>query len=250
MPPVRNPLNPSQTAKRPFVLSVPLALPLAFPLSAAVTLVWLVSAALLLPAGAQTPAASAPKPAASAPAPRAATGSSPTWSQLTPAQQQALKPLGANWAGMNEGHKRKWIALSANFSTLPPTEQATLHSRMADWASLSAEQRAQARLNFAEAKKLPADEKKAQWQAYQALSPEERQKLAAGASPKPAGAATAVKPVSPQKLATVPKAKPDPAAPALPKPPQRIGAAPGQVNQNTLLPQNAAGAPPPPANRQ
>ena len=72
------------------------------------------------------------------------------------------------------------------------------------------EQRAQARLNFGKTKELSRqltpEEKKARWEAYQALSPEEKQKLAAKASPNPTGAATAVKPVSPQKLAAVPHA--------------------------------------------
>ena len=53
------------------------------------------------------------------------------------------------------------------------------------------------------AKQLTAEEKKAKWQAYQALSLEEKSKLAAKASPKPKGAATAIKPVAPQKLVKI-----------------------------------------------
>jgi hypothetical protein len=83
-----------------------------------------------------------------------------------------------------------------------------MHSRMNEWVTLSPQQRAQARLNFARtkelSKQLTPEEKKAKWETYQALSPEEKQKLAAKANPKPAGAATAVKPVAPQKLAPVP----------------------------------------------
>ncbi len=79
---------------------------------------------------------------------------------------------------------------------------------MNEWVTLSPQQRAQARLNFAKtkelSKQLTPEEKKAKWESYQALSPEEKQKLAAKASPKPTGAATAVKPVAPQKLAPVP----------------------------------------------
>ena len=48
---------------------------------------------------------------------------------------------------------------------------------MTEWVALSPNQRSEARLNFAEARKLPPEEKKAKWQAYQALSAEERQKL-------------------------------------------------------------------------
>lgn len=84
-----------------------------------------------------------------------------------------------------------------------------MHGRMSEWVALSPQQRAEARLNFAKtrelSKQLTPEEKKAKWQAYQALSPEEKQKLAAKASSKPAGAATAVKPVARQKLAVIPQ---------------------------------------------
>ena len=112
-------------------------------------------------------------------------------------------------SGIGEAQKRKWLAVSKNYPALPAPEQAKLHSRMTEWTSLSQQQRSQARLNFAETKKLSPGDQSANWQAYQALSPEDRQKLAAKASPKPAGAATAVKPVPEQKLAAVPAARPD-----------------------------------------
>jgi hypothetical protein len=135
--------------------------------------------------------------------------SRPAWVELTPMQQQSLKPLAGSWdTNISEPQKRKWLEISKNYPSLPPEGQAILHSRMNEWIALSAEQRAQARLNFAKtkelSKQLTPEEKKAKWQTYQALSPEEKQKLAEKASPKPAGAATAVKPVAPQKLAAVP----------------------------------------------
>ncbi len=87
-----------------------------------------------------------------------------------------------------------------------------MHSRMNEWVNMSPQDRAAARLNFAKtkelSKQLTPDEKKAKWETYQALSPEEKAKLAAKASPKPAGAATAVKPVPTQKLAVTPKSLP------------------------------------------
>ncbi|CAN5212118.1 hypothetical protein BH10PSE16_BH10PSE16_19120 [soil metagenome] len=109
---------------------------------------------------------------------------------------------------MSEAQKRKWQEISKNYSRLTPEGQATLNSRMNEWVALSPQQRAQARLNFGKTKELSRqltpEEKKAKWEAYQALSPEEKQKLASKASPRPSGAATAVKPVAPQKLATIP----------------------------------------------
>lgn len=140
--------------------------------------------------------------------------SRPSWSELTAMQQQALKPLAQSWNVISEGQKRKWLEISKNYPALPLADQATMHSRMNEWVTLSPQQRAEARLNFAKtkelSKQLTPDEKKAKWQSYQALSPEEKQKLAAKGTPKPAGAATAVKPVAPQKLAVVPKNAPQP----------------------------------------
>ena len=176
-----------------------------------------------------TPASSPPsgKPPASGPA----------WSQLTPLQQQALAPLASSWnTSMSEPQKRKWLEISKNYGTLTPQAQATLNSRMSEWVALSPQQRAQARLNFGKtlelSKQLTPEEKKAKWEAYQALSLEEKQKLAATASPKPNGAATAVKPVAPQKLATVPAqpasrqaSKPVPKISPLPAAPVAVPAA-------------------------
>lgn len=161
------------------------------------------------------PVTSAPLPTASKPAVANVKPASPivvakpAWTELTVPQQQALKPLAATWNSISEAQKRKWLEVSKNYPTLPPAGQATMHSRMNEWVAMSPQDRAAARLNFAKTKELskqltPA-EKKAKWETYQALSPEEKAKLAAKATPKPAGAATAVKPVPPQKLAVTPK---------------------------------------------
>ncbi|MFM6991176.1 MAG: DUF3106 domain-containing protein [Rhodoferax sp.] len=116
----------------------------------------------LAQAGARPAAGATPVTASTAVAAEA----KPLWKDLTPAQQQSLKPLAANWSGINEGQKRKWIALSKNFPAKSPAEQAKLHSRMTEWVSLSQQQRTQARLNFAETKTLSPSEKTAQWNAF------------------------------------------------------------------------------------
>ncbi|MBC7437647.1 MAG: DUF3106 domain-containing protein [Bdellovibrionales bacterium] len=193
-----------------------------------------IASAPLKPAAvAASAAASSPRPLASKPQtgprmPAANTG----WNELTPPQQQALKPLQSIWGTLTQGHKRKWLAVSQTYPKMAPAEQATLHSRMTEWTGLSTRQRSEARLNFAEVKQHSPDEKKAKWEAYQALSPEERQKLAAGAMAKPQGAAPAVKPVPPQKLASVPPGQSTHKHPS-------IAGTSGKLDQNTLLPQPA-----------
>ncbi|MDD2713694.1 MAG: DUF3106 domain-containing protein [Simplicispira sp.] len=132
--------------------------------------------------------------------------SGPGWEQLNTPQKLALYPLAPRWAILSEVQKRRWLLIAKTFSTLPPTEQERLHNRMTDWASLSAQQRSQARLNYAVTNKLAPDNKRAQWEAYQALSTEEKNRLAAAAARRTMGAATAVRPVSPRKLVQVPAA--------------------------------------------
>ena len=193
-----------------------------------------------LPVVAQSPAASQPaaqlpvKPLMAASAVKSLTApkvpSKPLWQELTPAQQLSLKPLAGNWNTLEEAQKRKWIAIAANYPTLDPAEQTKLHNRMTDWVSLSYQQRVQARFNFAQSKKLSATEKATNWEAYQALSPEEKKKLATLAPPKVTGAAIAAKPLLPQKITQIPVTRQ-----TLIETPKTITAT-HAVNRNTLLP--------------
>lgn len=154
------------------------------------------------------------------------------WRSLSPAQKEALRPLAGKWHELPEDRKRKWIEISRNYHSLSPVEQAKLHSRMTEWVSLSQQQRTQARLNYVEAQKLPADEKAAQWQAYQELSTEEKRRLAARAPVKSTGAAVP-KPAAAEKLTPVPVTRRTPKPPDAPTPALPIHA-------NTLLPQPAS----------
>jgi Protein of unknown function (DUF3106) len=144
------------------------------------------------------PAPVAPKVLAQA-APDAS--AAPEWTQLSPAQQAALRPLAGSWAGMPAAQKRKWIKISENFAANPPAEKERLHSNMSEWAALTPQQRTQARLNFAETRALTdgltPEQRQTQWQAYQLLSPEEKKKLAASSRGLPSGAAVAVRPADP-----------------------------------------------------
>lgn len=149
-------------------------------------------------------------PASTAPAERAATTTAsqgPAWRNLKASEQTALAPLEKQWAGLSGSQKRRWLALAQNFATLPEPEQQKLHSRMAEWASLSSQQRNQARLNYANTHRLGSEQKRAQWEAYQALSAKERQELAAKGANKPLGAAPALRPVAPKKLVQIPAAR-------------------------------------------
>lgn len=169
-------------------------------------------------------------------APVAPAVTKPVWQELTPPQQQALAPLAGAWNTLSEAHKRKWLALSVNFPKLSTAEQAMLRSRMTEWAAMSPQQRTQARLNFGETKRMSPDDKKAKWEAYQALPAEEKRKLATDAAVKPPTTAAAVKPVPKQKLATVPSPLRDTKTP-------RIAIGPQTESGSPALPAGAAPAP-------
>lgn len=156
------------------------------------------------PAAQPVTAGSAPK--------AAAVGNGPQWTDLSPAQQQALKPLATKWNTLSELQRRKWIALAQNYPQMSPSEQTKLQSRMTEWASLSMQQRDQARVNFAQAKAIPPDERQEKWRKYQELSPAEKAALANKAKATPKGAAPAIKPAASQQLTVVAKKPRTPAS--------------------------------------
>jgi hypothetical protein len=131
------------------------------------------------------------------------------WQDLSAAQQSTLKPLAQRWQTMSPDQKRKWLELSKNYSSMTPAEQAMLQERMAGWATLSPEQRALARQNFAQhralTRGLTPEQRKAQWQAYELLSPEEKQKLAASSQKPLIGAAIEINPSNPLKNSAPPQ---------------------------------------------
>ncbi|HSB24919.1 MAG TPA: DUF3106 domain-containing protein [Burkholderiaceae bacterium] len=221
---------------------------------------WLWSALLALLLAGTTAHAQPP-----APVKRPAESGGPSWASLTPEQRSVLAPLQNEWPSIDATRKAKWLNLAARYPKLPADDQRRIHERMTQWAHMSPQERAQARLNYQQAKQLPKEERQDQWHAYQALPESERKALAnraqAGAKAQPAGkpmpepsnkrnmvvnpanSSARVKPVAPTVVQAVPGAtttlvtrQPTPPAhqPAgLPK----IAATPGFVDRNTLLPQ-------------
>ncbi len=161
-----------------------------------------------------------------------------TWNSLNAEQKRALKPLSAQWRGLSGEHQRKWIALTHNFSRMSPEEQETLQGRMSEWAKLTPAQRTQARMNYYEIRRVPADEKRAKWEEYQALPAEERERLAGDRPKAPAGVAPALR-QTPRTRVLRPGDSPNPSA---------VATSPGTlrpavpVNRNTLLPQPPSSA--------
>lgn len=117
----------------------------------------------------------------------AAPTSGPRWESLNPAQQQALAPLQRDWPTIDADRKAKWLEVAARFPKMPTEERTRIQERMAEWSRLSPAQRGEARLQFQQARQLPATERQARWDAYQALSEDERRELARRALPATGG---------------------------------------------------------------
>jgi hypothetical protein len=153
---------------------------------------------------------------------------------LSAAQKETLKPLEAFWTTLSPSHQRKWLAMAQTYPSMAASEQTRLRERMAEWAALSPQERNQARLNFAQSKKLAPTQRATTWEAYQALSPEERQKLADRPAAKPAGAALAIKPMPTDRLAAVPVTR------RSPQETRTLASEQLPIDRKTLLPQASA----------
>jgi len=199
----------------------------------------------------------APHPGAAAQGTRAAAAPASVreegirWQSLTPAQREALGPLERDWPTIDAQRKQKWLALAARYHTLPPEERARIKSRMVEWAKLTPAERGQARLRFEEARQLPAPDRSARWQAYQALPPEQREQFAeraraASAPTTPDPAARSARPATRDSKEAKSNIVPNPALTQAPKPvaPTLVQAAPGATT--TLITRR----PTPPAHQQ
>lgn len=111
------------------------------------------------------------------------TSGRPAWGSLNKSQQDALRPLKQEWGQIDATRKAKWIEIADRFPTFSPAKKARIQERMTEWVSLSPRERGQARLNFKEAQQLNFQDRKARWEDYKALSPDQRRKLAERAAP-------------------------------------------------------------------
>lgn len=110
----------------------------------------------------------------------------PAWTELSPAQQQVLAPLQAEWEQLDTVRRKKWVSIADRYPTMKPREQERLQKRMQEWAKLTPAERKVAREKYQSLKKQPPqkrDEVKRRWQEYEQTRPP-------GAQPVPAPADT------------------------------------------------------------
>ena len=226
-------------------------------------------AGLMLALAAAGASSQVARPAASSPpaVPAVRSEDGVRWRDLSAQQREALAPLEREWSTIDGPRKQKWVTLAGRFRSLGPDERARITARMSDWARLTPAERGQARMRFEEVRQVPAPDRNARWEAYQALPADARQQFAARAA-SAAGSSPAGRSVRPPrdtkeaKLNVVPSPAPvqppKQVAPTLvqagpgatttlitrrPAPPShqqtgmpKIAATPEFVNRSTLLP--------------
>lgn len=176
------------------------------------------------------PAAAPPTPSVAAPAtavvsrarPSLLALAQPLWTDLKPRQREILAPLETRWNSLPAARKRAWVQLADRLPAMAPGERARALTRINEWAALTPEQRILARNNYRLAKTLPKDERVAQWEQYQQMTPEQRAVLRANGwtsntAARHAGATNGLaKEVAKPLAATVPGARPTSGAAARP----------------------------------
>jgi hypothetical protein len=103
----------------------------------------------------------------------------PLWSALTRTQQSVLQPFEGQWNSWPTTEKRRWLALADRLPRMDADNQARARTRIAEWAALTPEQQRIALRNYRLAKQLPPDERKARWERYSEMTPEQQQVLRA-----------------------------------------------------------------------
>ena len=149
------------------------------------------------------------------------------WASLTTEERSVLAPLQGGWETMEPETRLKWREMARRFPDMPASRQERVRERMRDWATMTPQQRIQARQTFTGTKSLSREERRAQWEAYQALSPEERAALGRpGPSPN-----RAVAPGASTRLVGTPAEAPPHLQNSRP-----INVMPRMVDRTTLLP--------------
>lgn len=89
------------------------------------------------------------------------------WLKLSESQRAMLRPLQAAWSGLDLGNRKRWLEVAQKVWRLSPEARERVQTRMADWATLPPKQRAQARLQYVYAKRVPAAKRAELWSKYQ-----------------------------------------------------------------------------------
>lgn len=118
----------------------------------------------------------------------------PSWSQLTPAQQETLAPLRERWDQMpasRRAHALERMERRARWDALSPEQRERLRHGARNFRDLPPELREKMRASMHAVHRLPEDERRALKQRWRAMDPEQRRKWldagGPGLAPPPEG---------------------------------------------------------------
>ena len=89
----------------------------------------------------------------------AADAKPPLWSQLSPADQQVLAPLGQEWNHLPGIQRKRLLGVAKHYPGMTPKEQQRVQLRIKDWAKLTPAQRNLARKKYQKMKQLPPEKR-------------------------------------------------------------------------------------------
>jgi len=129
----------------------------------------------------------------------------PLWSELGEAQRRVLEPFASQWNALPASEKRAWADLALRFPRMKPEQRKRVEQRIVEWAALTPQQRLIARENYRLAQQRSSERLVAEWEAYQAMTPEQRSVLvSAGSTPSNTAARSAAGPTGLARVAYQP----------------------------------------------
>jgi len=79
------------------------------------------------------------------------------WTDLTPAEKEALAPLAQNWGTLTDKRQQSLLKLAQRYPALSPEKKQRFHKQLPAWSKLEAEQRVRAREKYKAFNKLPPE---------------------------------------------------------------------------------------------
>ena len=111
----------------------------------------------------------------------------PTWAQLSPDQQNLLRPLEHEWDELSGPERKHLLTAAKRFPTMSKQKQERYASRLLQWSKMTIEQRNQARKRYAEYSRVQKEaqlEIENKWKAQQAEIMHTTQDKAEALTPK------------------------------------------------------------------
>lgn len=107
-------------------------------------------------------------------------GRGPSWNELSAGEREILAPLAGEWDRMDAQRKAKWIGIARRYPTMPSIQQDRLRAQMKSWATLSPDERREARERYRAQKQLPESRRQdiqKKWQEYRDLPEDQRRSM-------------------------------------------------------------------------